>query len=197
MKYLKWETAQNLVAAIRSPVTRGAAEFLLLTGARVSEALQVTVADVDWLNEVVYVPTLKRRRTVKREIPIWCEALRKVISAATRRAKRRTARLFPITRQAVNKALKKAAEEVGVPPELAHPHVLRHSLAMHLTLEGMPAPLLQKLLGHAQLTSTQVYTEHAAAKEIRQWLQRACHLTPRRMTSQRRIQRRKTYDMGR
>ncbi len=70
------------------------------------------------------------------------------------------ARGMPLTRQAFWKTLKKIALLAGIPHSL-HPHVLRHTFATDLLKAGMNLRSLQSLLGHADLQTTQIYTQVA------------------------------------
>lgn len=49
------------------------------------------------------------------------------------------------------------AKEAGIPQDLAHPHILRHTRAIELLRGGIPVTVVQDLLGHASLTTTAVY----------------------------------------
>lgn len=63
----------------------------------------------------------------------------------------------PLDRRAVWKIMKKRAAEAGV-PAAASPHWLRHSFATHLLEHGAPVRVIQELLGHADISTTQIYT---------------------------------------
>ncbi len=72
-----------------------------------------------------------------------------------------------ITRDGFFKAIKKVALEVGIYPSLVTPHVLRHSFATHLLHNDADLRIVQKLLGHESITTTEIYTHIVNEKLIK------------------------------
>ena len=152
---------------------RALLELLYGTGARISEAVGLDVDDLDWGESGLDGSALLRGKGGKeRIVPVGSYALRAVEDylvrarpalAANSRAGVRGGALFlnvrggALSRQSAWAILRSAAERAGVTAEMS-PHTLRHSFATHLLDGGADVRVVQELLGHASVTTTQVYT---------------------------------------
>ena len=134
-------------------------ELFYSTGLRLHELVKLDVEDIDILNETLRV-TGKGRKD--RLCPVGAPALR-AIQHYRHAAGVHSGPLFlsklrrRITARAVNDILKKHLLQSGVPIR-ATPHKLRHSFATHLLDNGADLRSVQALLGHASLSTTQIYT---------------------------------------
>jgi integrase/recombinase XerD len=150
---------------------RALLEFLYGTGARISEAVGIAIDDLDLDGDPAVVLHGKGGRT--RIVPVGGYA-RAALRAYLVRARpaliaggRGTPVVFlnarggPLSRQSAWAILHRAAEQAGLPvdgPHAVSPHTLRHSYATHLLDGGADVRVVQELLGHASVTTTQVYT---------------------------------------
>ncbi|WP_132153909.1 site-specific tyrosine recombinase XerD [Kribbella antiqua] len=148
--------------------TRDAAllEFLYGTGARISEAVGLDVDDIDLETGAVL---LRGKGSKERVVPVGSYA-RDALSSYQVRGRpdlvqrgRGTPALFlnarggRLSRQSAWTVLRRAAQRAGIAKEIS-PHTLRHSFATHLLDGGADVRVVQELLGHASVTTTQVYT---------------------------------------
>ena len=149
-------------------------ELLYASGLRVSELVGLTLARVNRAQGTVRVTG---KGSKERLVPFGEEAsdwLDRYLSSG--RAEilggRLCDALFPsrrakaISRQAFWQAIKRYALRAGIPREIS-PHTLRHAFATHLLNHGADLRVLQMLLGHSDLSTTQIYT-HVARERLRQ-----------------------------
>jgi len=139
-------------------------EFLYGTGARISEACGLDIDDVDLAERTVL---LRGKGGKERRLPLGSHAADAVEAYLVRGrpglASRGTPALFlntrgnRLSRQSAWAVLSSAADRADVPA--VSPHALRHSFATHLLEGGADVRVVQELLGHASVTTTQVYTK--------------------------------------
>ncbi|HEV7203636.1 MAG TPA: site-specific tyrosine recombinase XerD [Jatrophihabitans sp.] len=145
---------------------RALLELLYGTGARISEAVGLDVDDVDLTENTVL---LSGKGGKQRRVPVGSFAAKAVTTYLVQArpelaaAGTGTPRLFlnsrggPLSRQSAWVVLRTAAERAGLTATIS-PHTLRHSFATHLMEGGADVRVVQELLGHASVTTTQIYT---------------------------------------
>jgi len=144
---------------------RALLEFMYATGARVAETVALDELDLD-LDEGTAVVTGKGNK--QRVVPVGSAARAAIAAWLPDRAALRTARSGSavflslrgtrLTRQAVWTIVRRHAARAGIPADSVSPHVLRHSAATHMVEGGADLRTVQELLGHATISTTQVYT---------------------------------------
>ncbi|SNT47196.1 site-specific tyrosine recombinase XerD [Rhodococcoides kyotonense] len=166
---------EQVVAILDSASTEGAdaprglrdkaiLELLYSTGARISEAVGLDVDDIDTETRSVL---LHGKGDKQRLVPVGRPAIEAIDAYLVRGrpglVKRSTPALFlnarggRLSRQSAWQVLHSAAERAGITTPVS-PHTLRHSFATHLLDGGADVRVVQELLGHASVTTTQIYT---------------------------------------
>lgn len=152
---------------------RALLELLYATGARVSEAVGLDVDDLAHGD----VLRLRGKGAKERIVPIGSYARAAVDAYLTRvrpqlaATGRASARLFlgargaPLSRQSAWLIIRAAAERAQITADVS-PHTLRHSFATHLLQGGADVRVVQELLGHASVATTQIYT-HVSVDTLR------------------------------
>ena len=154
-------------------------EFLYGTGARVTEAVSLDLTDVD-LDDKVALVTGKGDK--QRLVPLGnkaVDALSRWLPDRLALASRRqpgdpmilNLRGRRLTRQGAFNVVRENAAAVGIDPSSVSPHVLRHSAATHMVEGGADLRVVQELLGHATISTTQVYTKVSSAHLVEIYVQ--------------------------
>jgi len=145
---------------------RALMELLYSTGARISEVVGLDVDDLDDSERTV---VLDGKGGKQRLVPVGRPAVQALQAYRTRArpelakhgraspAVFLNARGGRLSRQSAWQVLKTAAERAGISAEIS-PHTLRHSFATHLLEGGADVRVVQELLGHSSVTTTQTYT---------------------------------------
>ncbi len=152
---------------------RALLELMYACGLRASEAVGLELADVDLEQGVLRA---RGKGSKERLVPIGRQALAAVASylRASRGellGARSSTRLFlsrrgrPLTRQGLYKIVQGHAASAGLAERMS-PHTLRHTFATHLLAGGCDLRSLQEMLGHADLSTTQLYT-HLSADRLK------------------------------
>lgn len=180
-KHLSIEDVDRLIAQpdVATPFglrDRAMIELLYATGMRVSELINVRAADLHLDEEYL---TCIGKGDKERLIPIGSQAAewirryqrggRSTLAARARKSRRAEPRLFlnsrggPLSRVGFWKVLTAYGRQAGVGASIS-PHVLRHSFATHLLERGADLRAIQMMLGHADLSTTQIYTHVLEAR---------------------------------
>lgn len=153
---------------------RAMLETLYATGLRVSELVGLKLHEVSFDMGVVRV---FGKGSKERLVPLGEQAvdwLRRYLATGRPDLLGRrqsdalfvTARAAPMTRQAFWQLVKRYAVLAGIDPARLSPHVLRHAFATHLINHGADLRVVQLLLGHADISTTQIYT-HVARERLK------------------------------
>ena len=156
---IAWADGHRLIAALQKPSYQLCCSFMLALGLRIGDVVALTVNSIDATQMLVRVIG---KRNKERVVP-----LPETLLVALRRfwlTHRHRRLLFPNRRatgplcvQSLRHAFNQARDSLGIPRNIK-PHSLRHGFATHLLENGVDIRLVQILLGHASLRSTEIYT---------------------------------------
>lgn len=179
-KYLSEEVVERLLAAVRSrPGPEGVRlatllELLYATGLRVSELVGLPLAAIARDRRLL---TVRGKGNKERLVPLseparealqaWLPIRKAALAPGSKSpgGGKGSRWLFPsfgktghLTRHRLGQLLKELALAAGIEPAKISPHVLRHAFASHLLAHGADLRSVQRLLGHADISTTQIYT---------------------------------------
>jgi len=176
-KPLREDDVTLLIAAITGDDSfarrdRALVEFLYATGARISEACGLSLGDIDMQDSLV---RLLGKGNKERIVPFgrsahaalsdWFDEGGRAMRVPKRwRSRDNSDAVFlgvhgtRLTRQAAFHIVRKYAALAGIKEEVS-PHSLRHSCATHMLVHGADLRIVQELLGHASVSTTQIYTK--------------------------------------
>lgn len=154
-------------------------QILYASGLRVSELVSLKLSHIQHIKDKKKAAYLyiKGKGGKERIAPLHPEALDAIEAYLGCRGafliskKQDSPWLFPshgktghLTRQRLGQLLKQLAINSNIDPEKVHPHALRHSFASHLLAGGADLRVIQELLGHADISTTQIYTHVAQSR---------------------------------
>jgi len=153
---------------------RAMLETLYATGLRVSELVSLRLHEINFDMGVVRV---FGKGSKERLVPLgeqaidWLRSYLAEVRPTLLKGRQSddlfiTARGSAMTRQAFWQLIKRYAKQVGMKPERLSPHVLRHAFATHLLNHGADLRVVQLLLGHSDISTTQIYT-HIARERLK------------------------------
>ena len=145
---------------------------LAYAGCRLSEALALSVDRVDLAAGVLVFESLKKRRDgIYRTVPVPAALLETlnmvhgIRELQGQRGKGRGVRLWPWSRMTGWRAVHAVMQAAGLDGVHASPKGLRHGFGVAAVTAGIPLNMVQKWLGHAQLTTTAIYADAVGTEE--------------------------------
>ncbi len=178
-KYLSYEEVDLLLSFPLKTAydyrTKAMLELLYATGMRVSELLSLKFYMVDFDNDCVKVEgkgskerIIPFNETAKKYLSLYLKDYRGLLVKKGKNYDELflNNRGTPITRQGLYKLLKELCVKVGIKKDVS-PHVLRHSFATHLLKNGADLRVIQELLGHSDISTTQIYT-HVSNEKMKE-----------------------------
>ncbi len=169
------EVAALLAAALRAgPRETCLMELIYAAGLRVSELVSLPVAAARGGPKALLVRGKGgKERLVPLSAPARAALADWLVARDAMLGERPSPHLFPsgakeghLTRARFHQIVKALALEAGIDPERVSPHVLRHAFASHLLAGGADLRSIQELLGHADISTTEIYT-HVEAERLR------------------------------
>ncbi len=158
-----------LYKAVRDPMDKIILDLLLDTGLRSKELLGLKVRDIDFENKIITVRNAKYGK--ERRVLATPETLEELRIWIMLRNLGEDDRLIPLTYSGLYKRIKKLARMAGIDASKVRPHIFRHTFATRALRRGMSIASLQKLLGHTDIRTTQVYTHLTIEDVKREYMQ--------------------------
>jgi integrase/recombinase XerC len=162
-QYLKQSEIAALAHAPRNLRDHLLIMLLYLTGMRVGELAALNTKDVDFAAEEISIRRAKRHKEGRKVPLVDTTTLRNLRFYLDSRGAKKTEPLFlsnkgsRLSKRQIQRLIKKYALQVGIDPEKAHAHVLRHTHAVHALKAGIDLRTLQQNLGHSSIEITAIY----------------------------------------
>lgn len=128
-------------------------------GLRVSEIVNLSKKDLNFEEKIIHIRLAKGKKDRFVKIPeSLSESLKNYCSLISEEILFPSNRGGKLTKKTIGKIVENAAKKAGIIKEV-YPHLLRHSFATHLLEQGTDLRIIQKLLGHSDIKTTQIYTQ--------------------------------------
>jgi len=132
-------------------------------GLRVGEVVNLNARDIDFDRELIHVRLAKGRKDRFVKIPGSVDKdLRNYLGLLQGEILFPSNRTGKLTIESIQEIVKQSAKRAGIKKRV-YPHLLRHSFATHLLENGTDLRIIQKLLGHSDIKTTQIYTQISQA----------------------------------
>jgi len=132
-------------------------------GLKVSEIVNLKKENINFRENLIHIKLAKGKKdrfvkipeSIKKELGSYCNLLNENILFPSNRGGK-------LTKDTIQKIVQSSAKKAGIKKRV-YPHLLRHSFATHLLEQGTDLRIIQKLLGHSDIKTTQIYTQISQA----------------------------------
>lgn len=162
------EEVKRLIKSMPTKKSELMTGLIYASGFRVSELINLKVSDLDFEEMIGYVRQAKGKKDRIFNIPKF---LLKNLKKQTKKQKEKSQEFLftgpkgKLSDRNIQKIVRSAVKKAGINKKVS-PHTLRHSFATHLLENGTDIRMIQELLGHADLSTTQIYT-HISTEELK------------------------------
>lgn len=163
------EELTKLLSSLDNKKSKLMISLMYACGMRVSELVNLKIKNLNFDEKIGYIKKAKGRKDRIFNIP---ESLSKELKKYVEQHKSGSEYLFSnptngerLSTRNIQKIVQTATKKAGIQKDV-HPHTLRHSFATHLLENGVDIRKIQELLGHADLSTTQIYT-HISTEELK------------------------------
>ncbi|MET1159754.1 MAG: site-specific tyrosine recombinase/integron integrase [Thermoprotei archaeon] len=159
----------RLLNAARDPLDTLIVKLLIYTGLRSKELLGIKVMDIDFTNKTIRIVESKYGR--ERYVVVTSDVLELIKAWIKLNNLKPSDKLIPLTYTGLYKRIKSLGKRAGIPLWKIRPHVLRHTFATNALRKGLSLPSLQRILGHSDIKTTQVYL-HLSIEDVKREYER-------------------------
>lgn len=165
---LSKDEVRKLINSLNNKKSKLMISLIYACGFRVSELVNLKPSDLDFAEKIGHARQAKGKKDRIFNIPEFL--LEELREQSEKQRQAHQTYLFSgpkgqISPRNLQKIVKKAAQKAGIDKQV-HPHTLRHSFATHLLESGTDIRLIQELLGHSSISTTQLYT-HVSSEELK------------------------------